>query len=59
MPKADSIESFSITNINLRDVAGEKSHIFTHDNFIMVINGCVARPSKGVYIRNRKKVVVK
>lgn len=44
----DPVEPVIITNINLREVVGEKSHIFTHDDFIMVVNGS---PMQSKFIR--------
>ena len=48
MAKKEVIESFSIANTDLRKLAGGKSHIFTNDDFSMVVNG---GPMRGKLLR--------
>lgn len=43
MSKVKTIHSFSIDHVNLHDLAGEKSHVFSNNDFSMVVNGSPIR----------------
>ena len=52
MSNAKSLNYFSVTNVDLREVAGTESHVFSNDEISIVLNG---RPFDSPFLRCVKR----